>query len=103
MIKEYNAAKLNLLTMVERKSTESIKPKKKSFGRGYYTLSKCEKNVLKLVGEGMNNVEIGEILNISYYTVRNHMKNIYDKLRYKDRVKLALFSYKFFKEKKNGT
>lgn len=100
MIKEYQAAKLELLGKIEIKSEGSIKV---PFEWGYYTLSKCERNVLKLVGEGMNNAEIGEALNISYYTVRSHMKNIYDKLQYKDRVKLALFSYKFFKEKTNGT
>ena len=90
-IKEYHAAKLMLLGRVE------IGLKK----NGNCDLSKSEKKVLKLVGEGMNNAEIGEALNISYYTVRSHMKNIYDKLQYKDRVKLALFSYKFFRRKDN--
>lgn len=95
MIKEYDAAKSDLLAKIEKRGEGSIKV---PFGWGYHTLSKCEKNVLKLVGEGMNNPEIGEALNISVHTVRSHLKNIYQKLQYKDRVKLALFSYKFFKE-----
>lgn len=97
-IKEYHAAKLALLTKGETKSEEPIK---RTFGKGYYSLSKCEKNVLKLVGEGMDNKEIEKLLNISYCTVRGHMKNIYKKLQYKNRVKLALFSYKFFRRKEN--
>jgi len=66
---------------------------------GYCTLRKSEKRVLRLVGEGMNNTEIAEALYITVNTVRSHMKEIYSKLpQYRDRVKLALFSYKFFKE-----
>jgi DNA-binding NarL/FixJ family response regulator len=91
IIKECHAAKLILLGQVEMGSKKN----------GNCDLSKSEKKVLKLVGEGMNNAEIGESLNISYYTVRSHMKNIYDKLQYKDRVKLALFSYKFFRRRDN--
>ena len=90
-IKEYHAAILILLGRAEMGLKKS----------GNCDLSKSEKKVLKLVGEGMNNAEIGEVLNISYYTVRSHMKNIYEKLQYKDRVKLALFSYKFFRRKDN--
>jgi len=100
-IKVYNAAKLDLLAKSEKEPERLTKIKRRPFGWGFYILSKCEKDVLKLVGEGMNNAEIGESLNISYYTVRSHMKNIYDKLQYKDRVKLALFSYKFFRRKDN--
>ena len=68
---------------------------------GYCTLTKSQKKVLKLVGEGMNNAEIAGALFITLNTVRSHIKAIYRKLQYRDRVKLALFSYKFFKEKTN--
>ena len=98
MIKEYNVAKSELLAKVEIKSEGSIKA---PFGWGCCTLSKCEKNVLKLVGEGMNNAEIGSVLHITVNTVRSHMKKIYRKLQYKNRVKLALFSYKFFRRRDN--
>ena len=97
MIKEYHAAKSELFAKIEIKSEGSIKV---PFGWGYCTLSKCEKNVLKLVGEGMNNAEIGEALYVAISTVRSHMKKIYSKLpQYEDRVKLALFSYKIFKKR----
>ena len=66
---------------------------------GISFLTVREEMVLRLVGEGMNNTEIAEALFITLNTVRGHMKAIYKKLpQYRNRVNLALFSYKFFKE-----
>ena len=94
-LEQYKGLKAELL----RRGTETgpqISPPK----RGYCTLSKSEKKVLILVGEGMNNAEIAETLYITVNTVRSHMKAIYKKLpQYRNRVRLALFSYRFFKEK----
>lgn len=70
---------------------------------GCCTLTKSQKIVLRLVGEGLSNEEIAKTLYISITTIRAHMRMIYKKLQYRSRVKLALFSYKFFKEKTNGT
>ena len=70
-------------------------------GWGFYTLSKSEKAILRLVGQGMSNNEIAETLYITTNTVRCHMKNLYRKLQYRNRVKLALFSYRLFMEKTN--
>lgn len=67
--------------------------------KNFESVTKSEEKVLKLVGEGMDNTEIAEFLHISVHTVRSHMKILYDKLRCKDRVKLALFSYKFFRRR----
>lgn len=44
------------------------------------TLTKREKEVLKLVGEGYSSVEIGGILNISPKTADKHRSNIMNKL-----------------------
>jgi DNA-binding NarL/FixJ family response regulator len=44
------------------------------------SLTKREKQVLKLVGEGYSSVEIGEMLNISSKTVDKHRSNIMNKL-----------------------
>jgi len=57
-----------------------------------------EEAVLRLIGSGMNNTEIAKALFISINTVRSHLKKIYAKLQCQDRIKLALFSYRFFKE-----
>lgn len=44
------------------------------------SLTKREKEVLKLVGESYSSVEIGEVLNISPKTVDKHRSNIMNKL-----------------------
>ncbi len=43
-------------------------------------LSKRETEILKWVYQGKTNIEIGELLCISSFTVKNHIKNILDKL-----------------------
>src|ERR1700722_378426 len=44
-------------------------------------LSRRERQILDLVGEGMSNKEIGRALRISDATVKNHVHNILEKLR----------------------
>jgi DNA-binding NarL/FixJ family response regulator len=46
----------------------------------WQSLTKREKEVLKLVGEGYSSVEIGKILNISPKTADKHRSNIMNKL-----------------------
>lgn len=54
-------------------------------------LSNRELDVLKLVSAGMFNKEIGEHLNISERTVKNHMSNIFRKIDCNDRTQAAVF------------
>jgi DNA-binding NarL/FixJ family response regulator len=53
-------------------------------------LSSREKDIVQLVAQGIRNREIGEILLISEQTVKNHLRNIFDKLGVSDRFELAL-------------
>jgi DNA-binding CsgD family transcriptional regulator len=53
-------------------------------------LSKREKEVLGLVGQGMSNVEIGRQLFISPVTVKVHVRHIFEKLGVKSRAEAAL-------------
>ncbi|RZK50117.1 MAG: response regulator transcription factor [Pedobacter sp.] len=58
-----------------------------------YKLSEREKGILKLLVDGHSYKMIATKSNISYYTVCNHIKNIYDKLHVKsatEAVGLAL-------------
>lgn len=66
---------------IEQTSTEQIQ-----------TLSKREKEILKLVAEGKSNVEIGEILMIQDVTVKSHMKNIFQKLNVNNRMQAAMLA-----------
>ncbi len=50
-----------------------------------FLLTQREKEIVKLVEDGLTYKEIGERLNISTHTVHTHIKNIYEKLQAKDR------------------
>ena len=56
------------------------------------SLSKREIQVLKLVGEGKNNLEIAEELYLSEGTVKNHVTQILSKLEMRDRIQAALWA-----------
>jgi LuxR family transcriptional regulator, maltose regulon positive regulatory protein len=53
-------------------------------------LSRREKEVLGLVGQGLSNVEIGRQLFISPVTVKVHVRHIFEKLGVKSRAEAAL-------------
>jgi DNA-binding NarL/FixJ family response regulator len=55
-------------------------------------LTKREIDVLKLVGEGKNNLEIAQTLFLSEGTVKNHVTQILSKLELRDRVAAALWA-----------
>jgi DNA-binding NarL/FixJ family response regulator len=47
---------------------------------------------LELVDQGLLNKQIAHALNISEYTVKNHVKNILEKLEVEDRTQAATVS-----------
>lgn len=55
------------------------------------TLTKREKDVVRLVGTGLTNRQIAEGLHLSEHTIRNNMIQIFDKLGISTRVELALY------------
>ena len=57
-------------------------------------LSEREKEVLQLISRGLGNREISEQLYISENTVKNHLRNILDKLHLQNRMQLIAFAYK---------
>ncbi|MCX6306901.1 MAG: response regulator transcription factor [Bacteroidetes bacterium] len=59
-------------------------------------LTAREKEILTLITQGMTNEVIAEKLFISIQTVRNHIKNIYDKLQVHSRAQVVV---KAFREK----
>lgn len=50
------------------------------------SLTKRQIKILKLVSQGFSSREISEKLDISYYTVTTHIKNIYNKLQVNSRT-----------------
>jgi len=58
-------------------------------------LTEREKEVLKLLSEGMSNTQIAEELIISAHTAKVHVSNILSKLSVTDRVQAAVKAYKY--------
>jgi two-component system response regulator NreC len=55
-------------------------------------LSARERQVLELVGEGLNNQEIGARLNLSPKTIARHRERIMNKLNLHSRTELVKFA-----------
>jgi DNA-binding NarL/FixJ family response regulator len=56
-------------------------------------LTQRELEVLRLVGRGLSNTEIGEALFVSEGTVKTHMNRILAKLQLRDRVQVVVYCY----------
>jgi DNA-binding NarL/FixJ family response regulator len=58
------------------------------------TLTKREREIIPLVGEGLKNKQIADRLFISETTVRHHLASIFDKLGVSDRFGLIILAYR---------
>jgi DNA-binding NarL/FixJ family response regulator len=59
------------------------------------TLTDRERDVIRLVGEGLKNKQIAERLVISEATVRHHLTSIFSKLGVTDRFELVIYAYRY--------
>lgn len=62
-------------------------------GPQHSPLTGREREILGLVAKGLSNKEISNALDISEHTVKNHLKNILQKLQLDNRVQLARYAY----------
>lgn len=56
-------------------------------------LTDREREVLTLVGRGLNNTEIAEALGLSPLTAKTHVSRIMGKLAARDRAQLVIVAY----------
>ncbi|MEY2583277.1 MAG: hypothetical protein QOE09_3126 [Ilumatobacteraceae bacterium] len=61
--------------------------------REFGELTAREKDVFRLIAEGLSNSEIGEALYISDTTVKTHVTHILQKLNLRDRVQIVVLAY----------
>ncbi len=61
------------------------------------SLTDREKEILALLGQGLNNKEIADRLFISEGTVKNHVSSLMSKLGLRDRTQAAVFSVRHYK------
>lgn len=59
------------------------------------SLTRREKEILQLVSRGLTNKQIADQLFISENTVKNHIKNLLQKLHLENRVQLASYALKY--------
>ncbi len=74
------------------KEFSSLEKKQKEQLEFYSLLTNREKEILKCLAKGMRNKEIAKELYISDKTVRNHLKNIFEKLHINDRTAAAVMA-----------
>lgn len=60
----------------------------------FETLTNRELEVLRLIGQGKTNKEIGDELYISLKTVKTHVSNILNKLNVQDRTQATIYAFK---------
>ena len=56
-------------------------------------LTKREKEIIALIGDGLTNKEIGQKIHVSVYTIKSHVHNIMEKLVLHSRLEVANYSY----------
>ena len=66
-------------------------------GKGNLTIAvrmtKREREIVLLIGEGLSNKEIAVRLAIAPYTVKNHVHNILEKLALHSRLQIAMYTH----------
>lgn len=58
--------------------------------QAHVMLSAREREILDLLSEGLSNKEIGAKLNVSQFTVRNHLAKVFDKLHVRSRTEAVM-------------
>lgn len=83
-----------IATVLSRLSRGQVSPKQGSDGDNLNHLSEREKEVVKLIGQGLKNKKISQELCISETTVRHHLTSIYSKLGVSDRLELLVYAHR---------
>src|SRR6266436_9138557 len=84
-IAEVRSGGAPMTSEIARMVVEAFQKKPASVGSGE-SLTNRESEILALLSEGLSNKEIAERVNISYDTVRAHLRHIYEKLHVRGRT-----------------
>lgn len=79
---------------VARAAVEDAGPRTPAEADPYETLTDREKQVLKLVADGLSNKEVAEVLGISVKTAMSHREKVMEKLGLHNRTELVRFALK---------
>ena len=82
------------MAAAEEKAQEDAPPGQSHVAPGFsIELSQREREIFELLSKGFVNKEIADKLNISYHTVRVHMKHIYEKLHVRSRSEALMIFF----------
>lgn len=81
---------------VERpdKATRASPARPQRAGTGAATMTRREREVVTLLGEGLSNKEISARLRIALHTVKTHVHNVLGKLALHSRLEIAAFAHR---------
>jgi DNA-binding NarL/FixJ family response regulator len=57
-------------------------------------MTRREREVIELIGDGMSNKEIAQRLHIAADTVKSHVRNVMEKLALHTRLQIAVYSHR---------
>lgn len=57
-------------------------------------MTRREREVIDLIGEGLSNKELAQRLNIATHTVKSHVRNVMEKLALHTRLQIAAYSHR---------
>jgi DNA-binding NarL/FixJ family response regulator len=57
-------------------------------------MTRREREVIALIGEGLSNKEIAARLHIAIHTVKSHMHNVLEKLALQSRLQVAAYAHR---------
>lgn len=60
-----------------------------------HSLTARERDIIRLLGQGLKNKDIANQLSISDITVRHHLTSIFCKLEVEDRQKLLILAHRY--------
>ncbi len=83
-----------IATVLSRLSRNQTAPKSETETDNLNHLSEREREVVRLIGQGLKNKKISQELCISETTVRHHLTSIYSKLGVSDRLELLVYAHR---------
>jgi DNA-binding NarL/FixJ family response regulator len=85
-----------LTSLLTKQLSRAVDRKKRvdSEGQKISTLTPRERDIVRLVADGLNTKAIAEKLGVSEFTVRNHLTSILDKLNLSNKFELAVYAFR---------
>ena len=82
-----------IATILRERAHPDAEPEPNADTAKIASLTDRERQVIRLIGEGLKNKEIADRMYISEATVRHHLTSIFNKLGVSDRLELVIYAY----------